>query len=370
MKKVLFIFGTRPEAIKLAPLVLEMRKDKYFKSKVCVTSQHISLLEQALELFNISPDYDLKLMRDNQRLDQLHSRAITSLEKVLEEVKPELVVVQGDTTSAFCGAISAFYKKISIAHIEAGLRSFDKYAPFPEEINRRLITVLTDYHFCPTQEAKLNLLREGISSSRTFVVGNTVLDALRIIISRKELKFDSPYIKKEYLSRRIVLVTIHRRESWDEKLLDICSALKELAIIFKEDLFILPAHPNPLVKKTVSRILRNLSNFIIIPALDYKNFILLMKHSYLILTDSGGIQEEAPSLKKPVLVLRDKTERPELVKMGAGKIIGTSRKTIVEKVKQLLTEESIYKKMINKKNPFGDGFASKRTIRILRCLLS
>jgi UDP-N-acetylglucosamine 2-epimerase (non-hydrolysing)/UDP-GlcNAc:undecaprenyl-phosphate GlcNAc-1-phosphate transferase len=364
MKKILFIFGTRPEGIKLAPIILEVKKSKKIKAKICITSQHRLLLDEVLSLFKIKADYDLNLMKDNQRLDQLHASALLSLEKVLEKEKPHLVIVQGDTTSAFCGAIASFYKKIPIAHIEAGLRSFDKYRPFPEEVNRRLISVLSDYHFCPTKKNKENLLKEGINSKSIFVVGNTVLDALRIIVTCNEFKPDTPSLEKIDFSKRIILITLHRRENW-QKMPQICSALKKLAKYFVDDLFIFPAHPNPYIRKIVKINFSKIKNFIITSPLNYKNFILLMKNSYLIITDSGGIQEEAPSLNKPVLVLRDKTERPEIIKIGAAKLIGTDKKNIFYRIKRVLENEGLYKKMINKRNPYGDGFASERIINVL-----
>jgi len=364
-KKVLCVFGTRPEAIKLAPLIKELKGQRQFTCRVCVTSQHTTLLHDVLRAFRITPHYDLNLMRDNQKLDQLHARVLTTMETVLEKEKPSLVIVQGDTTSAFCAALAAFYKKIPLAHIEAGLRSFDKYLPFPEEINRRLISVMTDFHFCPTVQARTNLRNEGVAAKSLFVVGNTVLDALRLISSKKK-RFSYGPLQKFCGGKEVILVTLHRRETWGKHLEMICRTLKRLAADFDDYRFVFPVHPNPKVNKTVRRLLGKDKRFFICPALTYPDFVLLMNRSYLVLTDSGGVQEEAPSLNKPVVVLRDVTERPEIIKSGAAVLAGTDPEKIARITRKLLSLPQAYRLMTGKKNPYGDGHASQKIVSIIK----
>lgn len=374
--KVLFIFGTRPEAIKLAPLIRQFSKylDE-FNFKICITAQHREMLGQVLSFFNIKPDYDLNLLKPNQNLFDITSEGLRKLEWVLDEVNPDLIFVQGDTTTALIGALAGFYKKIKVAHIEAGLRSYNKYSPFPEEINRILVDHIADYLFAPTEKAKQNLLREGVHSN-IYVVGNTVIDSLflslDIIKNNKYVnKLIINYFKniipnfKEVLRSKIILVTGHRRESFGEPFRNICNALKEIAINNREINIIYPVHLNPNVRKPVFEILKGIKNIYLIEPLDYPEFIWLMEKSYLILTDSGGIQEEAPSLGKPVLVMRDVTEREEGIEAGVVKLIGTKTDRIVSEITKLINNEQEYKKMAKAINPYGDGKASDRILRIV-----
>lgn len=366
--KILFIFGTRPEAIKLAPLINEFKvKSSKFKVKVCVTSQHKEMLEQVIKFFNIPVDYDLHIMEPNQTLFKITSKIVERIEKVLDDFTPDLVFIQGDASSAFLGALAAFYKKIKIAHIEAGLRSYNKYAPFPEEINRVLISHIADYHFAPTIQAKENLNKEGITKN-VWVVGNTVIDAL--FLTLKKIKKDVEKYKKFFefvnFDKKIILVTGHRRESFGEPFKQICLALKELAESFKDEIEIVyPVHLNPNVRKPVFEILKGLKNVHLIEPLSYPYLVWLLNKSYFVLTDSGGIQEEAPSLGKPVLVMRDVTERIEGIKAGTAKLVGTKKEGIFNAAKELLLNRQLYQKMAKAKNPYGDGKSSKRIVKII-----
>ncbi len=371
-QKILFVFGTRPEAIKIAPLYLKFKKLKDFDIKVCVTGQHRQMLDQVLEFFNIVPDYDLNLMKPNQSIFDITADILKNIEQVLNASKPDIVVVQGDTTTAFAGALAAFYKKIKIAHVEAGLRSRNKYAPFPEEINRILIGHIADYHFAPTELARKNLEQEGITKN-VWVTGNTVIDALlyglekinsEIKLRRKIEAFFEKLIG-DYNNSKIILVTSHRRESFGEGLENISNAIKEVALKYKDVKIIYPVHLNPNVRKQVNKILNGLENVFLIEPLEYPYLIWLLSKSYIILTDSGGIQEEAPALGKPVLVMRDVTERIEGIEAGTAKLVGTKKDRIVEEVERLLFDENEYRKMANAVNPYGDGKASERIAQIL-----
>ena len=367
MKKILFIFGTRPEAIKLAPLILEFKKQKNFITKVCITSQHREMLEQVINFFQLPVDYDLSIMEHNQSLFKISSKIIERIEPVFEEFQPDLIFVQGDASSAFLSALAGFYKKIKIVHIEAGLRSYNKYSPFPEEINRVLISHIADYHFAPTKKAKENLLKEGIKEN-IWVVGNTVIDALFLalkIVKNSEVQYKN-FFKFLDFNKKIVLVTGHRRESFGEPFRQICLALKELAEKFKDEIEIVyPVHLNPNVRKPVFEILYGQKNIHLIEPLSYPYLVWLLEKSYFVLTDSGGIQEEAPSLGKPVLVMREVTERIEGIKAETAKLVGVKKESIVKNSVKLLTDKNLYQKMAKKKNPYGDGESSQRIVKII-----
>ena len=367
----LFIFGTRPEAIKLAPLIKEFQEDSRHSVKVCVTGQHRQLLDQVLSFFEISTDYDLDLMKPDQSLFDLNVDILKSLEVVLDKCKPDLVLVQGDTTTAFAGALASFYKRIKVAHVEAGLRSNNKASPFPEEINRILVGHLADYHFAPTTNAKKNLLREGISEDSVFVVGNTVIDALLIGLEHIKRHGNQEHrncFRFLDFSKRIILVTGHRRESFGEGFENICGALKEIAHRYRDIQIVYPVHLNPHVTEPVHRILGPIQNIFLIDPLDYEYLIWLMKRSHLVLTDSGGIQEEAPTLGIPVLVMREVTERTEGIEAGTAKLVGVHQDRIVAWVMELLENGVLYQKMATTINPYGDGTASANIARILKDL--
>jgi UDP-N-acetylglucosamine 2-epimerase (non-hydrolysing) len=366
--KVLFAFGTRPEAIKLAPVIKELQKDKKnFKVEICITAQHRHMLDQVLDIFNIRADYDLDIMKQGQTLFDINIRILQGLEKLLLKQKPDLIVVQGDTTTAFVSALAAFYLKIPIGHVEAGLRTFDKFAPFPEEMNRRLITHLADFHFAPTHRAKENLLKEGVCEKQVLVTGNTVIDALLLVLKMNP-KLNLPVLHKIKPGSKIILVTAHRRENFGAPFKNICWALKSLVQRNSDIEIIYPVHPNPNVKTPAYEILGHIERIHLVVPMDYLPFAHLMNKSYLILTDSGGIQEEAPTLGKPVLVLREKTERPEAVESGAARLIGTKTKKIISSTEQLLASKQEYNKMTMVKNPFGDGKASQRIYKFFRQL--
>lgn len=366
-RRFLFILGTRPEAIKLAPLIVKLRE--IGDVRVCVTGQHREMLDQVLQFFSIVPDYDLDVMARNQSLFAVTSKSLKLLERVAEEGLRDLILVQGDTTTAFVGALTGYYKRIKVAHVEAGLRSFNKFSPFPEEMNRILAGHIADYHFAPTRNAKNNLLKENIPAKKIFIVGNTVIDALFMgldMVRQNERRFRD-YFRLIDFSRRIILVTGHRRESFGEPFENICNALKEIAEHNVEIVY--PVHLNPNVRRYVYPILKGIKNIHLIEPLEYPYFIYLMSKSYLILTDSGGIQEEAPSLGKPVLVMRDVTERTEGIEAGTALLVGTKRKNIVASAKILLADKVQYDKMARSKNPYGDGKASERIRDILERLV-
>lgn len=367
MLKVLTIFGTRPEAIKLAPVIIELRKNSdQFVSKVCVTAQHREMLDPFLKLFHIQPDYDLDIMKSNQTLFDITIRALDRLKDVLEAEQPDLVLVQGDTTTAFVAALAAFYLKIPIGHVEAGLRTLDKYRPFPEEMNRRLISHLADLHFAPTLRAQANLLVEGIPLNRIFVTGNTVVDAILLILNyTKDQDVLPPSLAEISPNRKLILVTAHRRESFGQGLENICLALRRIIQEVPDVEIVYPVHMNPNVRAVVFRVLKGIERVHLLEPLDYVTFVHLMARSHLILTDSGGIQEEAPTLKKPVLVLRETTERPEAIEVGAAKLVGTDPMRIVKEVLRLLRNPEEYNRMAHAGNPFGDGHAAQRIVEIL-----
>jgi len=367
---VLLILGTRPEAIKLAPVIQELRAHPEIKPVVCVTAQHRQMLDQVLSLFKIQPDYDLNVMQVNQSLFDITGQGLSKIEMVLRNERPDLVLVQGDTTTAFVGALASFYQKIPVGHVEAGLRTYDKYSPFPEEMNRVLIDHLADLCFVPTEKAQQNLLREGITKDRIFVTGNSVVDALLWVMQR--LPSSIPPELESLLGRgsklsnhRLVLVTGHRRESFGEGLHNICRALCEIVKGNSDVEIIYPVHLNPNVREPVFRILGNVPRIHLIEPLGYLPFVQLMRLAYLILTDSGGIQEEAPTLGKPVLVMRNVTERPEGIEAGTSKLVGTNVAAIVDATQRLLADKHEYEQMAKAVNPYGDGKAAQRIVDIL-----
>jgi len=365
--KFLVVFGTRPEAIKLIPVIQELRRHApAAEAIVCATSQHRQMLDQVLDLFSIKPSFDLNLMRENQDLASLTASILEHLTKLIDQVKPDWVLVQGDTTTTFSAALAAYYCKTKVAHVEAGLRTNNKYAPFPEEINRCLTSCITDLHFSPTTVAKANLMNEGIDAKSIWVTGNTVVDALQSISAK--LNEESLYYESlNFLDpgRRTVLVTGHRRESFGSKLQEICLALKDIALTHNEVQVIYPVHLNPSVWDPVHKILGKIENIHLISPLDYLTFIYLMKKAVLIITDSGGVQEEAPSLGKYVLVTRDTTERPEGVAAGIAKLVGADKGRICEAAYSALNENSLSPTEIQKRNPYGDGQASRRIAEVL-----
>lgn len=371
MKKIVVLFGTRPEAIKLCPLVLALQGDSFFDCRVCVTGQHREMLQQVLNVFGVVPDKDLALMQHNQTLGGLTSRAIAEIDEYLFEERPDVVVVQGDTTTVFAGALAAFYHHIPVAHVEAGLRTWNMESPWPEEANRVLTTRLARWHFCPTENNKANLLKEGVPENNIYVTGNTVIDAL--LAAKEKVRDNPPLINGlplELMSsnERMVLITGHRRENFGEGFENICTAIRNLADQFPKTHFVYPVHMNPNVREPVGRILGCYcgKNVHLIEPQSYLPFVALMNRAYLILTDSGGVQEEAPSLGKPVLVMRDTTERPEAVTSGTVKIIGTDRGRIEQEVALLLENREVFAKMASAVNPYGDGNAVSRIVSILR----
>tara|TARA_B100000427_G_scaffold313722_1_gene306297 strand:- start:1912 stop:3042 length:1131 start_codon:yes stop_codon:yes gene_type:complete len=375
MKKILVVFGTRPEAIKMAPIIQKLKKEEdCYETRVCVTAQHREMLDQVLDLFKINPDYDLNIMQPDQDLDEVASKILIKLKSVLDDFLPDLVLVHGDTITTFAASLSAYLKKIKVGHVEAGLRTGDLFSPWPEEGNRKLTSILTDYHFAPTALSKKNLLDEGIDESKIFITGNSVIDALQITVNRiendKKLKsqIEKRVEKSGFvnLSSKFILVTGHRRENFGQGMLNICESLKVLAKNNLDINFLYPVHLNPNVRKPVNDLLSDISNIKIVEPFEYEEFIYLMSKSYLILTDSGGIQEEAPSLGKPVLVMRNKTERPEAIEAGTVKLVGSDKDKIVKEVQKLLDNYEEYQKMCKAINPYGDGKTSKRIIEILK----
>ena len=369
-KTISVVFGTRPEAIKLCPVVLALKGNPTFDCKVCVTGQHREMLQQVLDVFGVVPDKDLALMRPNQTLGGLTSRAIAAIDEYLSDEKPDIVMVQGDTTTVLAGALSAFYHHIPVAHVEAGLRTWNMESPWPEEANRVLTTRLAKWHFCPTENNKANLLKEGVPEKDIYVTGNTVIDAL--LMAKDMVARNPPEIAglpHELMSseERMVLITGHRRENFGEGFENICTAIRNLAERFSETHFVYPVHLNPNVREPVGRILGHYcgKNVHLIEPQSYLPFVALMNRAYLILTDSGGVQEEAPSLGKPVLVMRDTTERPEAVTAGTVKIVGTSTEDIERETKGLLTNSESYRCMATAVNPYGDGNAVNRIVNVL-----
>ena len=376
MKKILLVFGTRPEAIKMAPLVKALQKDtEHFETRVCVTAQHRQMLDQVLEVFGITPEYDLNIMAPNQDLYDITAKVLLGLREVLKDFRPDTVLVHGDTTTSMAASLAAFYMQIPVGHVEAGLRTYNMLSPWPEEMNRQVTDRICTYYFAPTEQSRANLLQENIDAKKIFITGNTVIDALLMavdIISTtagvKE-KMAKELQEKGYTvgDREYILVTGHRRENFGDGFLHICKAIKELAALHPEMDIVYPVHLNPNVQKPVYELLSGLSNVYLISPLDYLPFIYAMQHSTLLLTDSGGVQEEARSLGKPVLVMRDTTGRPEAVEAGTVKLVGTNAEAIVSNVTALLLDKEMYKRMSETHNPYGDGQACERIIAALRC---
>jgi UDP-N-acetylglucosamine 2-epimerase (non-hydrolysing) len=374
MIKVLSIFGTRPEAIKMAPVVKELEKhaDK-ITSHVCVTAQHREMLDQVLDLFGIAPDYDLDLMEDDQSLSEITARVFNGLDPVIEKERPDWVLVQGDTTTVMAASLVAFYHQVKVGHVEAGLRTHDKWQPFPEEINRRVAGAVADAHFAPTATARDNLLCEGVPEDGIFVTGNPVIDALLSVASRPAPSDVAQLLEEAGVSPslpvspspRLILVTAHRRENFGEPLKHICQALLDIVRQYDDAHVVYPVHLNPNVQEPVYRLLGDHDQITLLPPLDYLPLVHLMKRSHVVLTDSGGIQEEAPGLGKPVLVLREKTERPEAVEAGTVQLVGTDRGRIVSEAAQLLEDDDLYRQMAQAVNPYGDGRAAERIVRAL-----
>jgi UDP-N-acetylglucosamine 2-epimerase (non-hydrolysing) len=364
MLNIVTIFGTRPEAIKVAPVVKALENTPGIRSRVVVTGQHRQMLDQVLSLFEIKPHADLNIMIPDQTLFQITTRSLLGLEALLKKEKPHLVLVQGDTTTAFASALAAFYHQIPIGHIEAGLRTEDKYNPFPEEMNRRLITVLADLHFAPTRWAKANLLKSGVPESKIFLTGNTVTDAL-LSIQKKAEAFAHPILKSFNHKAKILLVEAHRRENLGKPMENICEALAKLAKDFQDLHLVFSVHKNPRVRETVFKKLKDKERIHLVEPMDYPTLVHLQSRAYLILTDSGGIQEEAPSLGKPVLVMRKTTERPEGIKAGVAKLVGTDAKKIYEETAWLLKNKRAYETMSKKANPYGDGKAAQRIVQAI-----
>ena len=376
MKKVLLVFGTRPEAIKMAPLVKEFQKyPDDFETIVCVTAQHREMLDQVLSLFEIVPNYDLNIMKAGQSLYEVTSNILLGLEGIFKEAKPDIVLVHGDTSTTLATSLAAFYQKIAVGHVEAGLRTNNIYSPWPEEGNRQVTSRLATYHFAPTKESSDNLLKENIDVSNMIVTGNTVIDALLNVVSK--IKSDASLENKllEFISskgynlnkeKRLILVTGHRRENFGQGFLNICDALKEVALKYPDCDIVYPVHLNPNVQKPVNEILSDVSNVFLISPLDYEPFVYLMSNAYFILTDSGGIQEEAPSLGKPVLVMRDTTERPEALEAGTVKLVGTNKAKIIQECITLLNDMDVYETMSKSHNPYGDGKACDKIVTYLK----
>jgi len=374
MKKILLVFGTRPEAIKMAPLVKVLKEDKELEAKVCVTAQHREMLDQVLDLFDIAPEYDLNLMKPGQDLYDITAYVLLGMKDVLSDFKPDVVLVHGDTTTTSATALSSFYQKIKVGHVEAGLRTGDIYSPWPEEANRQITGVLANYHFAPTETSKANLVKENKDSNNIIVTGNTVIDALFLALQKIEndktleskiiSEIASQYPLKE--AKKIILVTGHRRENFGQGFINICNSLKTLALNNPDIDIVYPVHLNPNVQKPVKEILADVDNIYLINPLQYEQFIYMMNRSHFIITDSGGVQEEAPSLGKPVLVMRDTTERPEALKAGTVKLVGTDPEVIIAEAQKLLDDKEEYERMSKAHNPYGDGKASQGIIEFLK----
>ena len=362
MIKVMTVFGTRPEAIKMAPLVKELEKCEKIESVVAVTAQHRQMLDQVLEIFDIKPDYDLNIMQPGQSLAEITSRSLIGLEKVIKEAKPDIVLVHGDTSTTFAGALASFYCQTKIGHVEAGLRTYDKYSPWPEEMNRCLTGVMTDLHFSPTIKNKNNLLKENIDENKIFITGNTVIDALKTTVKSDFVFEDETLNKLDYTNKKIILMTAHRRENLGEPLKNICEAVREVVLSNEDVEVVYPMHMNPLVRETAKNILGDLERVHLIEPLDVEQMHNAMSKCYMVMTDSGGLQEEAPSLGKPVIVLRTETERPEAVEAGTVVMGGVDKDNIINLANNLLTNSEIYKKMAQTANPYGDGKATKRIV--------
>ncbi|EAQ49530.1 non-hydrolyzing UDP-N-acetylglucosamine 2-epimerase [Leeuwenhoekiella blandensis] len=365
-KKILFIFGTRPEAIKMAPVIKAFQKESYFETRICITAQHREMLDQVLYFFEIQPDYDLDLMQKNQDLTTLTSRALVALKVPFEDYNPDLVLVHGDTTTTMTASLAAFYAGIKVGHVEAGLRTFNLQSPFPEELNRQFTSKIADFHFAPTQQAQANLVAENISEEKIVITGNTVIDALQeTVVKIKKLK-PSFAAGIPFDSKKIILVTGHRRENFGDGMQRVCNVLKEIALAREEVHFVYPVHLNPNVQTVVEKTLGGVSNISLIAPLEYPDFVWLLNESYFIITDSGGVQEEAPSLGKPVIVTRDTTERPEAVNAGTVKLVGTNTEQLKTEVLDLIDNVEAYKIMSSAHNPYGDGKAAQRIVNFVK----
>jgi UDP-N-acetylglucosamine 2-epimerase (non-hydrolysing) len=363
--KIMPIFGTRPEAIKMAPVIAELNKTPEFETVVVVTAQHREMLDQVLELFRISPAHDLNIMSSGQTLSQITARVLEGMDSILENVRPDMVLVHGDTTTTFAAALAAYYRKIPTGHVEAGLRTFNKYSPYPEEMNRKLAGILSDLHFAPTQAAKENLIREGVPLERIIVTGNTVIDALLGVIGLKYDFSGTELTAVDFEHKRVVLITSHRRENIGSPMIEIFTAVKNIVTANQDVEVVFPVHKNPIVRGIANDILKGLDRVHLVEPLDYLPFANLMGRCYMIMTDSGGIQEEAPSLGKPVLVLRETTERPEALNAGTAKLAGTDAISITAHAQRLLDDKLEYARMVNAANPYGDGKAASRIVKAL-----
>lgn len=366
MIKVMSIFGTRPEAIKMAPLVKKLNEDPQIRSVLCVTAQHREMLDQVLDLFGLTPDYDLNIMKPNQTLSMITANVLTGLDPILEKEKPDIVLVHGDTSTTFSAALAAFYHRIPVGHVEAGLRTYDMYSPFPEEVNRVLTGHLTSVHFAPTQRNADNLIREGIDPEKIIITGNTVIDAL-LEVADRPYEFEDETLKHiDFENKRVIAVTCHRRENLGEYMHNIFEAIREIAEDFEDVEVVYPVHMNPKVRAAASEVFGGCANVHLIEPLSYQPFVNLMAKSYFIITDSGGMQEEAPSLGKPVLVVRKETERPEAVSAGTVKLAGVRRETIAALARELLTDRKAYDAMSKASNPYGDGTACDKILEALK----
>ena len=375
-KKIMLVFGTRPEAIKMAPLYHALKRyPNEFTTQLCVTAQHRQMLDQVLKVFDIEPDIDLNLMKQGQDLFDVTTCVLMGMREVLREHKPDALLVHGDTTTSLASAMAGFYQGVPVGHVEAGLRTYDVFAPFPEEFNRQVTSKVTRWHFAPTEHSRQNLLAERVADANITVTGNTVIDALFLVLDRIDsdaerqeriAEFLNTQLPFDWLAKRLVLVTGHRRENFGDGFLQICHALRELARQFPDVEFVYPVHLNPNVQMPVNELLSGLSNVHLIAPMDYEPFVYLLKHSHIVLTDSGGIQEEAPSLGKPVLVMRDVTERPEAINAGTVRLVGANEAKIVSNVAELLSDAGSYKAMARAHNPYGDGKACERIIEVLR----
>ncbi len=363
--KVMTIFGTRPEAIKMAPLVKELERNENIESIVCVTAQHRQMLDQVLEIFDIKPDYDLNIMKDRQTLISITTRGLEGLDKVMKEAQPDLVLVHGDTSTTFVGSLAAFYNQIAIGHVEAGLRTFDKYSPFPEEINRRLTGVMADMHFAPTERNRENLLRENVSDDKIYITGNTVIDALKTTV-RDDYEFkDAVLAEMSWDTKKVIVMTAHRRENLGEPLENICRAVKRIVEDFEDVEVVYPVHMNPAVREVAYSILGNVDRVKLIEPVSADELHNAISRGYMVITDSGGLQEEAPSLGKPVLVVRTETERPEAVDAGTVKIAGVDENVIYNMAREIICDKEAYNAMARAVNPYGDGFASKKIVEAI-----
>lgn len=360
--KVITIFGTRPEAIKMAPLVKELESREEIDSKICVTAQHREMLDQVLDLFSIKPDFDLNIMKNKQTLTSITTGVLEGLKDIFEQEKPDLILVHGDTTTTFAGALAAFYQKIKVGHVEAGLRTYNKYFPFPEEMNRKLTGAIADLHFAPTYISKENLLKEGVDEKNIFITGNTVIDAMKFTVEN-EYKFNNEKLNHiDYKNKKVIMVTAHRRENWGDGIENICKSLKNIVENNEDVEIVYLVHLNPVVKDVVYKHLDGIDRVHLLPPLDTKDTHNLMNKSFMVMTDSGGLQEEAPHLGKPVLVLRESTERPEAVEAETVKLVGTNVNKILKEVNILLNDLQEYEKMSKSINPYGDGNSSERIV--------